>query len=143
MDDDQAQSTATNAEEESNQEMPEEAESAEPNEANNNEAIDEQAEAEANATLAMEVDEQTDDLPNTTALTTPNGDITHNPIYDQGTLPIFTAEEIQEFSRDQIRKQLESHEKLKAKFKIKLNLQLLDDYAEKVNAVINGYYQKI
>jgi hypothetical protein len=96
------------------------------------EATQEQATGNSNEDIVSQVDEQTENLPNTTILSTAEGDVTHNPVYDMGILPTFTANDVQSLNRDVLLKQLSAHEKLKSKFKITMNLSLLDDYAEKV-----------
>lgn len=98
----------------------------------NIEASQEQATGNSNEDIVSQIDEQTEDLPNTTMLSTLEGDITHNPVYDMGILPTFTTNDVQNLNRGALLKQLSAHEKLKSKFKITMNLQLLDDYAEKV-----------
>lgn len=128
----QTNEAETNAE--TNDDMDAEANTAEEVTEEDGESNEEDGEpnADNDEEVPLDIDEQTEDLPNTTVLTTPDGDVTHNPVYDMGTLPEFTDEEIRALNRAHLRKQLEGHEKLKSKFKIKMNLSLLDDYAEKV-----------
>lgn len=77
-------------------------------------------------------DEQDDDLLNTTAVTIPDADFTHDPTYDRGMLPTLTHEEIQQLNRDALVETLEKYEKRKERCKDKMNFDLIEEYAEKV-----------
>jgi hypothetical protein len=74
-------------------------------------------------------DAEEENLPNTTAMT-----VDDDPAYDMSELPAYTDDQIREFHRPQIQVQLKKFEKRKAQFKIKLNLTLIDEYAEKVGS---------
>lgn len=50
-----------------------------------------------------------------------------------GVLPTLTSEEIHELNRNLISEHLAKNEARKEKFKIKVNLSLIDEYAEKVS----------
>jgi hypothetical protein len=81
--------------------------------------------------------EEQENLPtNTTIMSIPDTDITHNPAYDRGTLPTLTVEEIQQLDRDMLVQNLDKYQKRKEKSKDKMNLDLIEQYAEKVNHLL-------
>ncbi|CAD5229394.1 unnamed protein product [Bursaphelenchus okinawaensis] len=86
--------------------------------------------------------EEGDDLPNTTTITSTDGNVTHDPAYDFGHLPTYSPAEIDAFDEAHIRIELTRKEKRRQRYPKEFNLDLIQEYAdklEKLNSVDAQY----
>ncbi|KAI6240442.1 SMC-N domain-containing protein [Aphelenchoides fujianensis] len=86
-----------------------------------------EADAEEVATAIEPVE-----IPSTTIITADDGS-THDPAFDTGSLPPYSEEEIVAFNRAQLEAKVERYEAKKRAFRTPMNLQLVDDFGEKMD----------
>ncbi|KAI6198950.1 Structural maintenance of chromosomes protein [Aphelenchoides besseyi] len=83
-----------------------------------------------------QADEEEDleaELPNTTAVTGIEGNVSLDPPCDTTGLPSYTEEQIQAFVKEELENRHRKLEAKKKKFKGQMNLQLVEDFGEKMD----------
>ncbi|KAI6205628.1 Structural maintenance of chromosomes protein 4 [Aphelenchoides besseyi] len=73
------------------------------------------------------------ELTNTTVITGVDGHVFFDPACDASGLPAYTEEEIQSFVKEELENRFKKLEAKKRKFKGQMNLQLVEDFGEKMD----------
>ncbi|CAD5234403.1 unnamed protein product [Bursaphelenchus xylophilus] len=95
-----------------------------------------------NESRMVEQEEEAEDLPNTTTITSTDGNTTHDPAYDFGHLPTYSPADINAFDEAHIRNELKRKQRRRERYPKEFNLDLIQEYAdklEKLNSVDAQY----
>ncbi|KAI6237865.1 Structural maintenance of chromosomes protein [Aphelenchoides besseyi] len=82
---------------------------------------------------AVEEEDLEAELPNTTVVTGIEGNVSLDPPCDTTGLPSYTEEQIQAFVKEELENRYKKLEVKKKKFKGQMNLQLVEDFGEKMD----------
>ncbi|KAI6209194.1 Structural maintenance of chromosomes protein 4 [Aphelenchoides besseyi] len=82
---------------------------------------------------AVEEEVMEAELTNTTVVTGVDGHVFYDPVCDASGLPTYTEEEVRSFVKEELENRFKKLEAKKRKFKGQMNLQLVEDFGEKMD----------